>query len=651
LNQSPAPEPQQSQLSGRIRLFLTAVLAGASVCLASSVFTMGSSPAALLTQNTIPLQLRLPSIAGAWGIGLVLGVMALLLDRKAASPRRFRERAVAVLAPWTLAVFVPLLFERDAWDKREFALFVLALGFGLALERTLVAYLRSRAKAKAALPPSEITDTSRRVRVSCLVFVLGLSLFYFFRIGQLTVISHHKMATMTSDLAEYDNMFFNALHGHPFRSPAIAAMLKDFSSLQGHAELALYLLLPFYALAPGAQALLWIQSGLVAFAAIPQYLLARSRMNPVVAMAFPFVHLTMPAVQQPNFYDFHFTSAGTFFVSWLLYFVHALALSNTRRNRIGTYVFMVCALTCREDVALGIAVLGLFLIIQGKLVKHGIAILLSGSVYFVTMKFAIMPLFGTWWFDDQYTDLKAHGAKGFGAVILTLLSNQGYVLRALMIEPKALYLLHMTAPVLALWLRRPILLMAILPGFVSTLLVTNRPPLFQTSFQYTYLWVPYVVAASILAIRRRYALAAAIPLVIVGLALDHQRGVLFGGESIVGGFGTKTFVITEGEQKRLANLNKILKKVPPEASVATTEAEGPHVSTRLIMYSLKFSMGHDPDYLLVGHLGFREENTQLKRALDTGKYGVIATEGVYILAKRGADTSDNQALLRRVQGR
>jgi uncharacterized membrane protein len=648
LNPTPISEGRDSQFSSRVRLFLTALLAGASLSLGIAAFVVGSPVSAALTRNAMQLGERIQVIAGAWLVGLVLGAILLVLEVRSQLGDRFREKAIGLLAPWTLSVFVPLLYSRDAWDKREFAHLVFVLAFGLSLEATIRATLRALSpEPRVAVRSEHSLALPRWLRALCLLAVAGMSIFYFVRIGQLTVISHHKMVTMTSDLAEYDNMFFNALHGHPFRSPAIAAMLKDWSSLQGHAELSLYLLLPFYALSPGAEALLWIQTGLVAFAAIPQYLLARSRMHPVAALAFPIVHLTLPAVQQPNFYDFHFTSAATFFVSWLLYFVHTRAQGPTRGNAWGTYLFMACALSCREDVAIGIAVLGLFLTLRGVLVKDGIRILMAGAVYFVTMKF----LFGTWWFDDQYTDLKARGAGGFGAVILTLLSNQAYVLRALFVEPKALYILHMTAPVLALWLRRPILLMAILPGFVSTLLVTNRPPLFQISFQYTYLWVPYIIAASIMAVRRRYAVAAAIPLVLGALSLDVQRGVLLGGTSIMGGFGNKTFDVSDSEQKRLKDLNAIVALIPKDASVAVTEAEGPHVSTRLVMYSLKFSAGHDPDYILLGSAGFREENANARRAIDKDRYGVIATKGPFILAKRGADPSKNGELNRRVRGR
>ena len=37
--------------------------------------------------------------------------------------------------------------------------------------------------------------------------------------------NHLRIATTSSDLAQFDDLFFNALHGHPFRSPAIEGNL------------------------------------------------------------------------------------------------------------------------------------------------------------------------------------------------------------------------------------------------------------------------------------------------------------------------------------------------------------------------------------------------------------------------------------------
>lgn len=636
------------------RCFVVLVLAFASVGLCVAELTLKGGPAAFLTANHLELKPRLVFIAAAWGLALLAAPVVLWRIAKTSRPDHYRAVAARLAAPLIVSAFVPPFFVRGIWEGREFAYLAALFVLGLGLERLLSSALSCVESLPVAAGAFERLAALGRSRVTgfvCLGLVLGIAAYYLARIGYLTNLSHLKLNTSSSDLAEYDNLFFNALNGHPFRSPAIAAMMKDFSTLQGHAEFCLYLLLPFYAISPGAHALLWIQAALVAMTAVPLYLLAARRLGPPIGVVVALVFVMMPAVQQPNFYDYHFAAAGMFFISCLLFFVYARYEEPKRRAyRVGLYLSLAAALSCREDMSIGIAVLGVFLILKGVLVRE--ALLLTGIAvaYFVTVKFGIMPLFGTWWFDDMYADLKAQGAHGFGSIILTLLSNPAYVLRTLATEPKALYLLHMTVPVLALWLRRPLLALAILPGFVSTLLATNRPPLFQASFQYTYLWVPYVLAASILALRTRGSWATAFPMLLIAVSLDIQKGVLLGGEKIHGGFRVKTFEFTERDQQRVAHLREIIDMIPKDASVAVTEAEGPHVSTRLVMFSLKFSLGHDPDYLLVGR-PFGSEIAHIRQALASGKYGVVAQRGEFILAKRGASTEKNRVLWQRVSGR
>lgn len=599
-----------------------------------------------LGSNQFGLRERLPLIAGAWAGGLIVSLLSVHLARKTPNPDAAARTLTRWFAPCLVTAFLPLLFMRKVWDNHEIAYLAYVTAVGASLERLI--------RNSITTGPREASSDNKRAGFATadwigLAVVLCLSSYYIARIGPLTVIAHERMLTSSSDLAEYDNLFWNALHGHPFRSPAIAAHLKDWSSLQGHAEFCLYLLLPFYAIAPGATALLWIQTVLVGCTAVPVYLLARRRLGALAGVAFAIALVAMPAVQQPNFYDFHFTAAAMFFVAWLLNFLDALMRSPTKRSlRIGVYVAMACALSCREDVSLGIISLGAFLMIRNILFRDGAWLTGIGLVYFFGVKFGLMPLFGTWWFDDQYKDLKAPGARGFGSVILTLLSHQAFVVQKLLVEPKFLYFLHMIAPVFALWLRKPILWMAVLPAFVSTLLVTNRPPLFQASFQYTYLWVAYVVGAAILAVNRREARAVVVPLILLALSLDYQKGVLLGGEKILGGFSTKTFELTKSEAKRIEDLRKLIALIPKDASVAVTESEGPHVSSRLVIFSLKYSFGKDPDYLLLSHLS-RAEADHIRPALEAKEYGVIKTQGQFTLAQRGADPSKNDALLRRAR--
>jgi uncharacterized membrane protein len=277
-------------------------------------------------------------------------------------------------------------------------------------------------------------------------------------------------------------------------------------------------------------------------------------------------------------------------------------------------------------------------------------------VYFVLMKFVVMPRFGTMWFASIYQDLQAPGAGGFGAMVLTLLSNPTFALRKLLVEPKFIYVLQLAVPLSFLWLRRPWLLLAAVPGLPFTLLVTNRPPMSQISFQYVYHWIPYVVAASAIGVhavstsasrdwvgpRRRAALVA---VALAALACTFQFGALLGARSIIGGFGPKLLEITRDEEMRLARLEALIGRIPPSASVVASEREGPHVSTRLVMYSLKFTFGERPDFVLVTSALGEGERAHLRGPMRAGQYGLIAREGEFYLLRRGADPKDNRSLM------
>lgn len=643
-------------LTRLLRHFLTVLFGSGSLILGTCSVFVGESPNHFVAGNRVEIGTRLLVLGLSWGGGFLTAAISLFLSHRRDPTGELSRRISYLCAPLIASAFIPVLFEKLAWNHTEIGFLAFLLATCLAVERlfrpaaSVVADSWSRAEIRERV--AEIAN-SRWVRWIPLGIVVCLVAGYIYRIGILTNISHVRMTTMSSDLAEYDNLFYNALNGHPFRSPAIAGHLDDWNTLQGHAEFSLYMLLPFYAISPGAHALLWIQTVIVALTAIPIFLLAEARLGRFAGVCFAVVYLFMPAVQQPNFYDFHFTPLGMFYAAWLMFFVAKLAQDPGRRAfRVATYVSLALALLCREDISIGTAVLGTYLVLSGVIVQDGLILAGVSAVYFVSMKFGIMPLFGTWWFDNMYNDLKAEGAKGFGAVILTLISNPSFVLRTMLSEPKLLYVLHMTVPVLALWLRRPLLWMAFLPGLVATLLVTNRPPMYQSTFQYTYLWLPYVMAAAVVATPRgAKGLGTLLGLVLAASALSNQMGAFPRGDSIRGGFSTKTFEVTEEERARYEDLHAIIDMIPPDAAVAATEVEGPHVSNRLVMYSLKYTLGPFPEYLLVGRVGHRGENAHLRTALESQRYGVVAERGIFTLAKLGADPKKNASLWRKVGGR
>ena len=240
-----------------------------------------------------------------------------------------------------------------------------------------------------------------------------------------------------------------------------------------------------------------------------------------------------------------------------------------------------------------------------------------------------------------------------GSVVKTVLTNPTYLFGTLLTEDKLVFLLHMLVPLLCLWVRRPVLVVAALPGSAFTLLTTGYAPTTAVSYQYSYHWIPYIMVASVLGLQwlgkgdggRLKQVCAACALAVVALAVNHQFGALLGGERMVGGPRQVRLSMTPGDWKRLHSLRDLSQMIPPQASVAATEHEGPHVSTRLVMYSLKFTFGESPDYLLVGRARLRRERRHVVHALDSGKYGVVARRGQFTLLKRGANPAQNRSLL------
>lgn len=610
-----------------------------------------------VSSNQVALVDRIRTLELMGTLAALVAIFCLgLAWRKGPSAAAALERAGQMALPLGPLAALPPLMVRLPWRESELMLLVTAGVFGVMFESSLrraFAAVEAPLDGLLARVPGGVARWLPRIVVGAAV------LYYAVRISQLTCQSHERLATSTSDLGEFDNLFFNALHGHPFRAPAIDGDLRDFGALKVHAEFVLYLLLPFYALRPGPQALLVIQSTVVAVTAIPIYIFAAHRAGRAAGAVIAVVFLLLPFVERPNFYDFHFVPVGMLFAATTICLVERCGAATlpSRRVRWLFAASFVLTLLSREDVAVGMAVVGLFVALSGHNPRLGIAMAATSAVYFVLVKFVIMPRMGVMWFDAIYEDLKVPGQRGFVAVVDTLVSNPIFTVRKLLTEPKLLYALHLTVPLLFLWLRYWPLLAAALPGFIFTLAVTNRPPMSESSFQYAYLWAPHVVAASALSLERLGAAtnsgaaarrAALVALLTVATVVSMHQGALLGADRIRGGFNDKALSISLGERARAAELDSLVRRIPPGASVVASEQVGPHVSTRLVFYSLKYTFGDKPDYVLVGNMGILEERERVRAAL-AGDYGVIGRAGPFFLARRGASKADNGSVANEIR--
>lgn len=634
----------------------TALLVGAlaSLTLALLQWSLQDGLKDFVNGNVLPkpqrlLALRLTlGVAGATALGALIFAV---VKRASAAPRLLRWGKL--LSPLLVSVFVPSLYFRGAWKgPLELPYLVVLAVAGLLLEQLLAVSL---AELRPFRLDSQRFERVRRVLrwVPAALVTAGI-IYYAVLIGRYTLITHIGMWTSTTDLGEYDNQFFNSLHGHPFRLPASEGNLKDWSALKFHADFIIYVLLPFYAIKPGPESLLIIQTVLVAFTALPIYLFGARRLPRWIAAVVALCFLLLPVIQRPNFYDFHAVPIGMFFIAWAILFLDRIlhAERALRRDYVGFWLSFALALASREDIAFGMVVISTFLLFYGKRLRLVATMLVLSISYFVVIKFVIMPRIGEVWYHAIYDDLKAQGFRNYGAVVASMLTNPVFVLRSMVKEPKLLYVLHMTVPLLCLWIRRPVLLVAALPAVFFTLMVTNRPPMYQTSFQYAFGWFPYIVTASILALEgmgkvagaRRQA-AAALALILVATGAGFQYGLLLGGKTIIGGFGEKRVTVSPEELRRYRELKRLVAHIPPEASVTATAGEGAHVSTRLILYNLGYGLGDKPDFILFHKSLSKGEAQRVIPVVENGEYGLVEERDVFMLLKRGHDIGKNPQVL------
>jgi uncharacterized membrane protein len=452
-----------------------------------------------------------------------------------------------------------------------------------------------------------------------------------------TLWMHGRFQTYGYDLGQYENVFWSTLHGYPLRCSPFGCY-ENWTELRSHADLATFFFLPFYAIKPGAPALLVIQSCALGLGAIPLYRFAARRIPRGYACVLALVYLLYPPLHGLQFYDFHMQPMASTFILFVIDFV------DEKRYWACAIAFVV-AIACREDVSVGLAILGVFLLMSGYRPRAGIVMAVVATTYFVLIRFVIMPKFGPGWFQNIYKDLMPEGAKNYGGVIATLLSNPAYVFTTLLTADKLRYALQILVPLAFLPLRRSYLAVSIVHGSLLTLLTTQYPATTDIAFQYSANFIPYIFPAAALALasmadaspspgRRPAALGAAV----IGTLLC---GVFWGAipprKSIKGGFVTMAMTRpTDADRTRHKDLLELNALIPKDASVAMSEQEMPHIS-RLNMRTLRDTT--DADYFLYGVASQGAANAD--RLLATGQAKMIAQRpGLKLLRRKDLDPSD-----------
>jgi len=613
----------------------------------------GRTASDLLATNELPEGQRMMTIKACLGsaaIGsAVVGYFIWNAFRKATTLVSL-ERWLWFLSPLILAPAIASVLRFRPWVNQHERLLPITLVIAIALE--VLAFKALVAAPNAARDwwreaRDQVPEIVRK-RGPLVVVLLG-SLFYAGFFALLLLRWHHKLKTGNFDLAINNNLMFGGLHGHFLESPVVFPQDPK-KYLANHAKFGGYLFLPIYALFPRPETLLVMQSTFIGMSALPLWGFARRHVSEWMAAVVALAYLAYYPMHGASFSEFQYVPIAGFFI------LGSIWAAEERRWWLFSIVFLM-GLTMREDIPIGMAVVGAGLLLSGHRPAAGLIMALVSSVYFVILRFYVMDSAGDWWFPNMYKELWADGERGFKSVIKTLLSNPLFVVTKLFTEKKVWYLLHLFVPLAFLPARRWYLWLAFMPGVLLTLLVTNYDPPTTFSFHYTMHWAPYLFVAAVLALEAigkradngpERKVSAVLGLATASLVLSYNYGAFPQRDgSFRGGFHRVDFGLSEAENERYDNLQKLIAMIPKDASVAATEKLGPHVSSRIKMYTMR----HGPqgaDYALASSRELKLSRTRPKllEVLRNGDYGVVTRIADMALMKRGFKTDANEELIR-----
>lgn len=339
-------------------------------------------------------------------------------------------------------------------------------------------------------------DLRSQQRAAFLLLTLAM-IVYAVVISHEAILRYDTFQATAFDLGNMDQVLWNTIHGRLFQFTNQAIdWYGPPTRLAIHFEPIILPLSLLYVFHADPRILLVFQTLVLVSGALPVFLLARKYLPewPLLAALMAIAYLISPALLGLNMFDFHPVALAT---PLLLYAMLAL----TYQRYVWFLIACVLAASCKEDIPLAIALLGILLIWRYKLPRLGLTLLLGGSLWaFVAFK-VVIPHFYTgidannYWY--RYETLGSTPLVAIENIILhpwLLFSN-------FITLDRLWYLAGLLRSTGFLALLAPEWLLPALPSLAVNLLSTD-PLLYSGVYHYNAAIIPFVMVASIHGIRR-----------------------------------------------------------------------------------------------------------------------------------------------------
>ncbi len=319
--------------------------------------------------------------------------------------------------------------------------------------------------------------------------------------GDQALLRYDTFKATAFDLGNMDQAVWNTLHGHPFEftnrsDNYYGAPIR----LAQHVEPILLLLAPLYLFHADARIMLVFQTLAVTVGALPTFLLTRKYLPtlPLLAPIMAAAYLFMPASIGQNIYDFH---PATLAAPLLLFAILAL----TYRRIVWFLIACILAASCKEEMPLVVAMLGVLVAWKYKLPRLGLLLFVGGIVLSAIAFLVIEPHFNVGAKENTYWYRYAALGSSPKAAVVNVLLHPWLPLVLFVTFDRVYYLLSLLRSSGFLALLAPEWLLPTLPSLAINLLSSDMY-LHSGVYQYNAAIIPFVVVAAIHGARRLYLL-------------------------------------------------------------------------------------------------------------------------------------------------
>ena len=394
----------------------------------------------------------------------------------------------------------------------------------------------------------------------------------------LSVLRHRAFVTGRFDLGNMVQAVWWTAHGHPLRMTNLHG--QQISRLAAHVDPILTVFGPLWWIWPSPDLLLVTQAFAVASGAWPVFLLARKHLGSSrAALGFGLAYLLYPATGWLTLNEFHPVALATPLLLFAFWY-----LDNDR-----LLPFALCAVAaaaCKEEIGLVAAGFGVWYALARRRRLAGMAIAVLGVAWSAIAIGVVIPHYHATGESDFYGRYSEVGGSAAG-IVKTTFTHPLRIAEAAFGARDLHYLLDLVAPLAALCLLAPLVLVAALPELAINLLSATTT---QTSihFHYTAGLIPPLVIGAVLGAKRlsRWTLPVAVIVVIAALVGNYRLGPIPGWRHVPGGETFQATAARVTEHDRIAA--RALRLIPKSAVVSATNTLGAHLSARRRVLSFPF---------------------------------------------------------------